>query len=65
MAIVILILVQVTQIAILTQRINNITEHLRKVKSHSGREGLLIMVQKKKAFKLHKEKEYDRIYGIN
>tara|TARA_B100000401_G_C52272720_1_gene469758 strand:- start:120 stop:389 length:270 start_codon:yes stop_codon:yes gene_type:complete len=37
------------QIAILTERINNITEHLREnKKDHSGRRGLLIMVSKRR-----------------
>ena len=38
-----------TQISILTERINNITEHLRdNKKDHSGRRGLLIMVSKRR-----------------
>ena len=38
-----------TQISILTERINNITEHLREnKKDHSGRRGLLIMVSKRR-----------------
>ena len=37
------------QISILTERINNITEHLREnKKDHSGRRGLLIMVSKRR-----------------
>ena len=37
------------QVAILTERINNITEHLREnKKDHSGRRGLLIMVSKRR-----------------
>ena len=37
------------QISILTERINNITEHLRdNKKDHSGRRGLLIMVSKRR-----------------
>ena len=37
------------QIAILTERINNITDHLREnKKDHSGRRGLLIMVSKRR-----------------
>ena len=38
-----------SQISILTERINNITEHLRgNKKDHSGRRGLLIMVSKRR-----------------
>lgn len=37
------------QISILTERINNITDHLRdNKKDHSGRRGLLIMVSKRR-----------------
>ena len=37
------------QIAILTERINNITAHLKdNKKDHSGRRGLLIMVSKRR-----------------
>jgi len=37
------------QIAILTQRINHLTEHLQKnVKDHSSRRGLLMMVGKRR-----------------
>ena len=37
------------QVSILTERINNITEHLREnKKDHSGRRGLLIMVSKRR-----------------
>ena len=37
------------QISILTERINNITDHLREnKKDHSGRRGLLIMVSKRR-----------------
>ena len=37
------------QIAILTERINNITVHLKEnKKDHSGRRGLLIMVSKRR-----------------
>ena len=36
------------QISILTERINNITDHLKEnKKDHSGRRGLLIMVSKR------------------
>jgi len=38
-----------SQISILTERINNITDHLREnKKDHSGRRGLLIMVSKRR-----------------
>tara|TARA_Y100001970_G_C13599554_1_gene539502 strand:- start:153 stop:422 length:270 start_codon:yes stop_codon:yes gene_type:complete len=38
-----------TQIAILTERINNITEHLKNnKKDHSGRRGLVILVAKRR-----------------
>ena len=38
-----------SQVSILTERINNITEHLRdNKKDHSGRRGLLIMVSKRR-----------------
>jgi len=38
-----------TQIAILTERINNITEHLKSnKKDHSGRRGLVILVAKRR-----------------
>ena len=37
------------QISILTERINNITEHLRSnKKDHSGRRGLIILVAKRR-----------------
>jgi len=37
------------QVAILTERINNITAHLKEnKKDHSGRRGLLIMVSKRR-----------------
>ena len=37
------------QVSILTERINNITDHLREnKKDHSGRRGLLIMVSKRR-----------------
>ena len=37
------------QVSILTERINNITDHLRtNKKDHSGRRGLLIMVSKRR-----------------
>ncbi|MDP6570093.1 MAG: 30S ribosomal protein S15 [Candidatus Marinimicrobia bacterium] len=38
-----------TQIAVLTERIRNITDHLKKnKKDHSGRRGLVILVSKRR-----------------
>jgi len=54
------------QIALLTQRINHLTEHLQKfVKDHSSRRGLLMMVgQRRRLLDYLHEKDVNRYVAI-
>jgi len=54
------------QIALLTQRINHLTEHLQKnVKDHSSRRGLLMMVgQRRRLLDYLKDKNLDRYRAV-
>jgi small subunit ribosomal protein S15 len=54
------------QIALLTQRINHLTEHLQKnVKDHSSRRGLLVMVgQRRRLLDYLHGKDADRYQAI-
>ena len=54
------------QIALLTQRINHLTEHLqRNKKDHSSRRGLLMMVsQRRRLLEYLKRTAYDRYVAV-
>ncbi len=54
------------QIALLSERISNLTEHLKKnKKDHSSRLGLLKLVgQRKRLLRYLKRKDYDRYINI-
>ena len=54
------------QIALLTQRINHLTEHLQKnVKDHSSRRGLLVMVgQRRRLLEYLQKTDVDRYLAV-
>lgn len=54
------------QVAILTERINNLTEHLKThKKDHHSRRGLLVMVgQRRRLLDYTKKKSQDRYAGL-